>query len=138
MKLGNSAEAYLGANKISHHKVIYWNDGSRATVESDAQRAPNARPETYVGSLGSASCRIQCERDKSDTNGQLALKAAHANGTSVSLKVYPEGKSVGNEEWSATAYVTDCGEITFKNNELPGNEFKLTITGDVTYGTVSA
>lgn len=137
MQLGNSAEAYIGTHKISHHTAIYWDDGARTMVESEAQRPPNSRPETFVGSIGSASCRIVCERDKADTNGQLALLAAHAAGTSVALKVYPEGKTVGNEEWPGTAYVTSCGEVTLKNGALPGYEFKLTISGDVTKGVVA-
>ncbi len=138
MKLGNSAEVYLGTNKVGKHTAIYWNDGTRTTKESDAMRPLGSRPEVYPGALGVASCRITCERDKSDTNGQLALLAAHANGTTVSVTVYPEGKTVGNESWSGTAYVTDAGEVTLKNNDLPGNDFKLTFSGDVTKGTVTA
>jgi hypothetical protein len=137
MKLGDSVEAYVGTYRISHHTTVYWDDGTRSMVESEAQRAANARPETFVGALGSASCRILCERDKSDTNGQLALLAAHAAGTSVTLNIYPEGNTAGNEKWSATAYVTTCGEMTFKNGSIPGYEFKLTISGNVTKTTVS-
>lgn len=138
MKLGDSAEAYLGTNnKISHHTAIYFNRGTRAAVESDAQRAATARPDVFVGSLGAATFRIMCERDKADTNGQLALIAAHKNGTTVALEIYPEGKTTGNEKWTSTCYVTDAGEITFKNGSVPGYEFKFTVSGDVTEGVAS-
>jgi hypothetical protein len=137
MQLGNSAEAYVGTHKISHHTAIYWGEGSRAMVESEAQRLVNAHPETFVGALGSASCRVACERDKADTNGQLALIAAFNAGTTVQLVVYPEGNTTGNEKWTVTAYVIDCGETTFKNGALPMLEFKFSISGDVTKGVVS-
>jgi V8-like Glu-specific endopeptidase len=136
-KLGNSAEAYLGTAKVASTVAIYWNDGTRAVTESKAQRPLNSRPEAFPGELGVASCRITCERDKADTNGQLALIAAQLAGTSVTLSVYPEGKTTGNEMWSGTAFVTDCGEVTLKNNELPGYDFKITFSGDITKGVAA-
>jgi hypothetical protein len=136
MKLGDSAEAYLGLNRISHHVAIYYNPGSRAAVESEAQRAANARPDIFVGSLSGVSFRIVCERDKADANGQLALITAFKAGSTVVLEVYPEGKTVGNEKWTATCYVTGIGELTLKNGSIPGNEFKLVVSGTMTEGVV--
>lgn len=137
-KLGNAAEAYLGTNRISSHTEIRYSPGKRSIVESDAQRAADEPPEQFPGSLGSTNFTITCERDKADTNGQLALITAADAGTSVALKVYPEGKAVGNEEWSCTAYVESVGEVTLKNNALPGYVFALRASGKVTKGTVTA
>lgn len=137
-KLGNFAEAYLGTNRISSHTEIKYASGKRTMVESDAQRPMDEPPEQYPGSLGSTTYTITCERDKADTNGQLALIAAKEAGTAVSLKVYPEGKAVGNEEWASSAYVDSIGEVVLKNNQLPGYVFSLRVSGKETKGTVTA
>lgn len=136
-KLGNSAEAYVGTHKISGVKTIYVDEGERNFVESE-ELSVTSRPDVFVGRLSSIQIRIACERDNADTNGQLALIAAFKAATTVSVVVYPEGKTTGNASWTATAYVQKPGEISFANGALPGYEFILKVSGDITEGTVSA
>ncbi|MGB0131155.1 hypothetical protein [Chlorobium sp.] len=135
--LGNSAEFYVGTHKVAGVKMIEVDEGERNFVESE-ELSVDDRPDTFVGKLSSIGLRVLVERDAADTNGQLALIAAFRAATTVTAVVYPEGHTVGNESWSYTAYVQKPGAISFENGKIPGYEFSLRVTGNMTPGTVSA
>jgi len=134
--LGNSAEAYVGTHKIAGVKMIEVDEGERNFVESE-ELSVDDRPETFVGKMSSIGIRILAERDDADTNGQAALIAAFRAATTVAVNIFPEGNTAGNAKWAYTAYVQKPGAISFENGKIPGYEFSLRVSGDVTESAVS-
>jgi hypothetical protein len=135
--MGNVAEVYLATNKIGQVVDCDLKWGVRQTVKS---RALNESVPSVLG-LGSAdnptTLTITVERDPADTNGQIALNTARNNGTTVSVKYYPEGKTTGNAEISGTAYVLDRGAITAKKNTAKETTYVLEFTTDPTEGVAA-
>ena len=135
---GNSYEAYLDANEISHVADVDFKWGTKSSVKSRAL----AETEPSIIGLGSKDnpsiATITVERDTTDTNGQVALDAAFNAGTTVSLKLYPEGRTAGNVEISGDAYVTDRGNLQGQKNNVKETVYTLEFSGAPTEGTYSA
>lgn len=101
----NKAEVYIGTNKVQQVNDITYVTPDREPVVSDLLNADDvevidlsSRPQPYA-------LEINCDLDNEDANGQVAMKTAYDNGTTVALHYYPEGKTTGNDQVTGNAYV---------------------------------
>ena len=85
----------------------------------------------YMAGRTSYTASIEANFDETDTSGQLALTV----GSTVALKLYPEGADSGDYYWSGSAIVTGEGSaITL--DDLIKTSFTLQGTGVLTRTTV--
>ena len=49
---------------------------------------------------------LECFWDPTDTNGQVAINTAMANGTTVSIVLQPEGEDTGDTQYTGTAFIS--------------------------------
>ena len=83
-----------------------------------------------VGKKG-ATASIECFWDETDSNGQIAI----AEGSQVTLYLYPEGADSGDYYFGGTWLVTANSVSTPTDGMIEGT-FSATLTGALTRGTV--
>ena len=83
-----------------------------------------------VGKKG-ATASIECFWDETDTNGQIAI----AEGSQVTLALYPEGADSGDYYFSGTWLITANSTSTPTDGMIEAT-FSATLTGALTRGTV--
>lgn len=126
---GNGGLAKVSDNTVASVRNFSL-DQSAETIDKTVMGNGSRRREA---SLTSATGTIDCYWDAADTNGQVAL----AVGSSVPLKLYPSGESVGDTYYSLTAIVT--GEpVSSAFDGMVEASFSFESDGDVTKATVSA
>ncbi len=95
---GNTGAVYIGANAVA--EVTSWSYSVSVGLTPDTAIGDSA--ETYVSdgiSVGSGS--VTCHWDSTDTNGQESMTA----GATVTLNVYPEGASSGDDYYGGSAKI---------------------------------
>lgn len=116
---GKEGIVKIGANAIA--EVRDWAIDESGETADDSSMGDTAR--THLATMTSWTGSVSCWWDDTDTNGQDSL----AVGDSVTLNVYPEGDTVGDNEYSGTATVTGISrraaldgvveaEFTFQGN----------------------
>ena len=83
-----------------------------------------------VGKKG-ATASIECFWDETDSNGQIAI----AEGSQVTMTLYPEGADAGDYYFGGTWLVTANSVSTPTDGIIEGT-FSATLTGALTRGTV--
>jgi hypothetical protein len=83
-----------------------------------------------VGKKG-ATASIECFWDETDSNGQIAI----AEGSQVTMTLYPEGATSGDYYFGGTWIVTANSVSTPTDGIIEGT-FSATLTGALTRGTV--
>ena len=83
-----------------------------------------------VGKKG-ATASIECFWDETDSNGQIAI----AEGSQVTLYLYPEGADSGDYYFGGTWLVTANSTSTPTDGMIEAT-FSATLTGALTRGTV--
>ena len=83
-----------------------------------------------VGKKG-ATASIECFWDETDANGQIAI----AEGSQVTMTLYPEGATSGDYYFSGTWLITSNSTSTPTDGMIEAT-FSATLTGALTRGTV--
>ena len=83
-----------------------------------------------VGKKG-ATCSIECFWDETDSNGQIAI----AEGSQVTMTLYPEGADSGDYYYGGTWLVTG-NSVSTPTDGIIEATFDATLTGALTRGTV--
>jgi len=83
-----------------------------------------------VGKKG-ATASVECFWDETDTNGQIAL----AEGSSVTLNLYPEGADSGDYYYTGTFLVT-ANSVSVPTDGIIEATFSATLTGALSRSTV--
>ena len=83
-----------------------------------------------VGKKG-ATASIECFWDETDSNGQIAI----AEGSQVTMALYPEGADSGDYYFSGTWLITSNSTSTPTDGMIEAT-FSATLTGALTRGTV--
>jgi len=83
-----------------------------------------------VGKKG-ATASIECFWDETDANGQIAI----AEGSQVTMTLYPEGADAGDYYFGGTWLVTSNSVSTPTDGMIEAT-FSATLTGALTRGTV--
>tara|TARA_Y100000004_G_C8772632_1_gene351408 strand:- start:61 stop:450 length:390 start_codon:yes stop_codon:yes gene_type:complete len=83
-----------------------------------------------VGKKG-ATASVECFWDETDTNGQIAL----AEGSSVTLNLYPEGADSGDYYYTGTFLVT-ANSVSVPTDGIIESTFSATLTGALSRSTV--
>lgn len=134
---GNTFEVYVGTNEVANVADVDLKWGAKTPVKS---RSLSENEPSVIG-MGSKDdpcvVTLTVERDSADTNGQAALDTAFGDGTTVTLNLYPEGKTSGNIEITGTAYVTDRGNLTGQKNNVKETTYVLEYASAPTEGTVA-
>jgi hypothetical protein len=120
-----------GTNNIGELKA--WTLNLSRELKEDSAQGDTFK--TYKPGKMEISGTISVHFDPGDANGQEALQDALLNGTSVALKLYPDGQSSGDTEYDIpTAFITQL------TAELPEDEIiprEFSFTGQtITVGTV--
>ena len=83
-----------------------------------------------VGKKG-ATASIECFWDETDSNGQIAI----AEGSQVTMALYPEGADSGDYYFGGTCLITSNSTSTPTDGMIEAT-FSATLTGALTRGTV--
>ena len=83
-----------------------------------------------VGKKG-ATASIECFWDETDANGQIAI----AEGSQVTMTLYPEGADAGDYYFGGTWLITSNSTSTPTDGMIEAT-FSATLTGALTRGTV--
>ena len=83
-----------------------------------------------VGKKG-ATASIECFWDETDANGQIAI----AEGSQVTLALYPEGADAADYYYSGTWLIT-ANSVSTPTDGMIEATFSATLTGALTRGTV--
>ena len=87
--------------------------------------------KTYqIGKKG-ATCSIECFWDETDSNGQIAI----AEGSQVTMTLYPEGADAGDYYFGGTWLITG-NSVSTPTDGIIEATFDATLTGALTRGTV--
>lgn len=87
---------------------------------------------TNLATIKKWSGTITCWWDETDTNGQETLDS----GSSVDIKVYPEGADTGDTYFSGTCLITTVNRKASKDGVVEAS-FAFTGTGALTQATAS-
>ena len=117
----------VGTNVMA--EVRSFNIDTSAEILEDTALTDTSR--TYqVGKKG-ATCTVDCWWDETDTNGQIAC----AEGTSVTLALYPEGTDSSDYFYSGTWLITGS-TVSVPTDGIIEASFSATLTGALQRGTV--
>jgi predicted secreted protein len=92
----------------------------------------NGAWRTHVHTLKGWEGSLSCYWDETDTNGQETLDA----GSSIDIKVYPEGADTGDTYFSGTAIVTGISRKATLDGMVEAT-FSFKGTGALTQATAS-
>ena len=124
---GSSGLVKVGTNTIAEVRSFTLD----TTAELLEDTALTDTSKTFqVGKKG-ATASVECFWDETDTNGQIAI----AEGSQVTLYLYPEGADSGDYYFGGTWLVTANSVSTPTDGMIEGT-FSATLTGALTRGTV--
>ena len=124
---GSSGVVKVGTNTIA--EVRSFTLDTTAELLEDTTLTDTSKT-FQVGKKG-ATASIECFWDETDTNGQIAI----AEGSQVTLYLYPEGATSGDYYFSGTWLITANSTSTPTDGMIEGT-FSATLTGALTRGTV--
>jgi len=124
---GTSGLVKVGTNTIAEVRSFTLN----TTAELLEDTTLTDTSKTYqVGKKG-ATVSVECFWDETDTNGQIAI----AEGSQVTLNLYPEGADSADYYFSGT-YLISGNSISTPTDGIIEATFDATLTGALTRGTV--
>ena len=113
---GNRGTVVFGSSGVVA-RVTQWSiEESGDTIETtamDAAAADGAIAKTFIAGNTEWQATITCNVDRSDTDGQAAMRG----GVAAALKLYPESDGTGKKYWSGDTIVTrmqEQGEVNGK------------------------
>ena len=124
---GSSGVVKVGTNTVA--EVRSFTLDTTAELLEDTTLTDTAK-SFQVGKKG-ATASIECFWDETDTNGQIAI----AEGSQVTLALYPEGADSGDYYFSGTWLITANSASTPTDGMIEAT-FSATLTGALTRGTV--
>ncbi len=136
-KTTNDADLFIGANAVQHINSVTYTIPDKEPIISNPLH--NEEPDV-IGLGGSTSPRtleVNVEVDSTDTNGQIAMETAFANGTTVIANFYPDGNVTGSVKWSGNAYVTSVPSYAADKNKVQQGTFKLSYASTPTKGVAA-
>ena len=125
---GKDGAVFIGSDQVAEVSAFTLNqsaDVAEATAMGDSAASFKVGITRGDGS-------VTCHWDASDTTGQEALTV----GSQVSLKLYPEGNTTGNVEYSFSAWITSAS-ISAAMGDIVSREFAFSVEGVVTEGTAA-
>lgn len=125
---GSEGTVKVGANTIA--ELLSWSYEETAETVEDTALGDTAK--TFLSGTTSWSGSAECHFDETDANGQEALTA----GASVTLNLYPEGATTGDQYYTGTALVTSVSVSVGGNDETVKRSFSFQGTGALTESTV--
>ena len=124
---GQSGVVKLGTNAVC--SVTGFSLDTTGDVIESSNLGSTAR--SYMAGRTSFTASVEANFDESDSSGQLALTV----GSTVALKLYPEGADSGDYYWSGSAIVTgESHSVTL--DDLIKSSMTLQGTGVLTRTTV--
>jgi|TARA_Y100000296_G_scaffold59382_1_gene68530 hypothetical protein len=124
---GVSGIVKVGSNAVAELRSFTLD--TTAELIEDTTLTDSSR--TYqVGKKG-ATVSAECWWDETDTNGQIAM----AEGSQVTLNLYPEGADSGDYYYSGT-YIMGSNSVSTPTDGIIEASFNATLTGALTRGTV--
>jgi hypothetical protein len=126
--IGNDGQVKIGTS-TAIAEVTGFTLTETAAVADDS--ALEDTWDTHIPGSQAWSGEVSCWWDETDTNGQVTLRA----GTSVTLKLYPEGSTTGDVYYSGTATVVSVNIGVGRNNTTTAS-FTFTGSGALTRSTV--
>ena len=132
--LGKSAKFGIGAtpNYLLGIRSIEWDPGDVNLVATDI--IDEDPPTFYPADRENATITITLEKNKADTNGQVALATAFAGKTSLLFTLAPEGSTAGNQKITGSVYVKSPGKESYDKKTLVTKNIVLMVSGAYTDG----
>jgi len=125
---GKGGKVFLDSNQIAEVSAFTLN---RSADVAESTACGDQAASFMVGiTRGDGS--ITCHWDATDSTGQEAL----AVGSLITLKLYPEGDSTGDVEYSMSAWITS-ESISVAMADIVSREYAFSVDGVVTQGTVA-
>lgn len=118
----------VGANAVA--EVRDWSINETADTIEDTTM--NDTSKTFQVGLKSWSGSLNAFWDETDTNGQEALGV----GDSVTLNLYPEGATTGDQYATGTALITSVG-VAVPTNGMITRSIGFQGTGVLTWGAAA-
>lgn len=125
---GSEGTVHVGANAIAEIRS-YSIEETSDTVE-DTSMGDSFR--THKATLRSWTASVDVFWDETDTNGQVAL----VPGSEVTINVYPEGNTSGDDYYTGTAIVTSKS-VTASFDGMVEASVSLQGTGTLTSSQVA-
>ncbi len=124
---GSSGLIKVGTNTVA--EVRSFTLDTTAELLEDTTLTDTSK-SFQVGKKG-ATASVECFWDETDTNGQIAL----AEGSSVTLNLYPEGADSGDYYYTGTFLVT-ANSVSVPTDGIIEATFSATLTGALSRATV--
>ena len=124
---GSAGLVKLGTNTVA--EVRSFTLDTTAELLEDTTLTDTSK-SFQVGKKG-ATASVECFWDETDTNGQIAL----AEGSSVTLNLYPEGADSGDYYYTGTFLVT-ANSVSVPTDGIIEATFSATLTGALSRSTV--
>ena len=121
-----------GAVKVASNTVAEvrsFSIDTSAEVLEDTALADTSK--SYKVGKKSASATVECFWDETDTNGQIAI----AEGSEVTLNLYPEGADSGDYYYSGSFIITG-NSVSVPTDGIIEASFNATLNGALTRATV--
>jgi predicted secreted protein len=113
---GNRGKIVFGSSGVVA-RVTQWSvEESGDTIETtamDSAAADGPIAKTFIAGNTEWQVTVSCNVDRSDTDGQAAMRA----GVAAALKLYPESDGSGKKYWAGDTIVTrmqETGEVNGK------------------------
>ena len=103
-----------------------------SAAEIDTTKLGDA-DRTYVSGTKSATGSLEAHYDPADTDGQVAL----AVGATVTLNLFPQGDTSGDEQLACSAIITSSRVSNSDNDETVKRAIGFRVTGAVTRSAVA-
>ena len=125
---GSEGVVKVGANTVA--EVRTWTIAESADTLEDTSMGDTAR--TFKSSLTTFTGSLDVFWDETDTTGQVAL----VPGSEVTINVYPEGNTSGDDYYTGTAIVTSKS-VTASFDGMVEASVSLQGTGTLTSSQVA-
>ncbi len=125
--IGNDGVVQIGSSTVIA-EVTGFSLTETVAVADDSALGDTA--DTHLAGSTAWTGEVSCHWDETDTAGQVTLRA----GTSVTLKLMPEGSTTGDKYYSGTATVTNFTINNARNDSVKAT-FSFTGNGALTLGT---
>lgn len=127
---GTEGSVEIGANAIAEVRSYTLTQEGETADTTTLDNTSGWR--THKHTLKSWNGEVTCFWDETDTNGQVALTV----GSSVTLNLYPEGNSTGDNYYTGTATVT-AAEVSAAVDGIVEAKFSFMGNGALTRGNVA-
>lgn len=132
--LGKSAKLGIGATPtyLKGIRSIEFDPGDVNLVATDII---DEDPPTFLAAdRTNATITLTVEKDKTDTNGQLALATAFAAKTAQNFTLAPEGSTAGAVKITGSMFVKSMGKESYDKKTLVTKNIVLQVSGAYTEG----